>query len=92
MTLARVALGVLRVAENIGQPLDRRPAVGYRLALKELRPEFSATLWKAFEEHALAGRPAGKVAAELQVATGTVYVAKSRVVKRLREELAGLLD
>jgi RNA polymerase sigma-70 factor (ECF subfamily) len=47
---------------------------------------------KAFERHALAGLPAEDVAAELGIAPGTVYVAKSRILKRLREELAGLLE
>jgi DNA-directed RNA polymerase specialized sigma24 family protein len=32
------------------------------------------------------------VAAELGIAVGTVYVAKSRVLSRLREELADLLE
>jgi RNA polymerase sigma-70 factor (ECF subfamily) len=68
----------------------RRYLVGRGLRL--LQPEFSPTLWRAFEQHVLAGRPAAEVAAELSVAPGTVYVAKSRVLRRLREELAGLLD
>jgi DNA-directed RNA polymerase specialized sigma24 family protein len=33
-----------------------------------------------------------EVAAELGISEGTVYVAKSRVLCRLRQELAGLLD
>jgi RNA polymerase sigma-70 factor (ECF subfamily) len=61
-------------------------------ALGYLRGEFSEAFWRAFQEHALAGRPAEEVAAELGIAAGTVYVAKSRVLKRLREELQGLLD
>jgi hypothetical protein len=32
------------------------------------------------------------VAAELGVSVGAVYVAKSRLVRRLRQELRGLLD
>jgi DNA-directed RNA polymerase specialized sigma24 family protein len=32
------------------------------------------------------------VAAELGISVGSVYVAKSRVLQRLREELSGLLD
>jgi RNA polymerase sigma-70 factor (ECF subfamily) len=78
-------------------PLEELAEAEYRQhlireTLRALRPEFSATMWKAFEGHVLAGRPAGEVAAELNVPAGTVYVAKSRVLKRLRQELAGLLD
>jgi RNA polymerase sigma-70 factor (ECF subfamily) len=68
----------------------RRHLVGQ--ALEVLKGEFSATTWKAFEEYVLAGRPAEEVAAELGARPGTVYAARSRVLSRLRQELAGLLD
>ena len=63
-----------------------------RQTLDLLRGEFSPAFWKAFEQHVLAGRPADEVAAQLNISQGTVYVAKSRVFKRLRQELAGLVD
>jgi RNA polymerase sigma-70 factor (ECF subfamily) len=77
--------------------LDERDEADYRRhllrqTLSLLQSEFSPTLWRAFEEHVLADRPAEEVAARLQIALGTVYVAKSRVFKRLRQELSGLLD
>lgn len=61
-------------------------------ALELMQAEFSPTTWKACWEHVVAGRPAAEVAAELGIQVGTVYVAKARVLTRLREELAGLLD
>jgi RNA polymerase sigma-70 factor (ECF subfamily) len=61
-------------------------------ALQLLRVEFPATIWKAFEKYVLEDRPAEQVAAELGIRPGTVYAAKSRVLARLRQELAGLLD
>jgi RNA polymerase sigma-70 factor, ECF subfamily len=61
-------------------------------ALKLMRTEFSENTWKACWEHVVRGRSAAEVAAELGIGVGTVYVAKSRVLHRLREELAGLLD
>jgi RNA polymerase sigma-70 factor (ECF subfamily) len=63
-----------------------------RQTLSLLRSEFSPTFWRAFEEHVLADRPAEEVAAQLRISPGTVYVIKSRIFKRLRQELAGLLD
>jgi RNA polymerase sigma-70 factor (ECF subfamily) len=63
-----------------------------RQTLQMIQSEFSPTFWRAFEEHVLADRPACEVAARLDIAPGTVYVAKSRVFKRLRQELTGLLD
>jgi DNA-directed RNA polymerase specialized sigma24 family protein len=41
---------------------------------------------------ALEGRPAGEVAAGLSVSVNSVWLARHRVVGRLREELDGLLE
>ena len=61
-------------------------------ALELMRSEFRPTTWRACWEHVVGGRPAAEVAAELGVSVGAVYMAKSRVLSRLRQELAGLLD
>jgi RNA polymerase sigma-70 factor (ECF subfamily) len=62
-----------------------------RNALRLLQGEFEPTTWQAFHETTLRDRPVGAVAAELGVTANAVYVARSRVLKRLRQELAGLL-
>ena len=62
-----------------------------RRGLDLIRDEFTAVTWQAFEAIALHGRPPRDVADELGLSIGAVYVAKSRVRKRLREELEGLL-
>ena len=54
-------------------------------ALQLMQAEFPPASWKACWETVVHGRPAGEVAAELGIA-------KFRVLKRLREELAGLMD
>lgn len=61
-------------------------------ALHLMQAEFPPKMWKACWEHVVADRPVAEVAAELGISQGTVYVAKSRVMMRLRQELAGLLD
>jgi RNA polymerase sigma-70 factor (ECF subfamily) len=61
-------------------------------ALQLMQAEFAPRMWKACWEHVVAGRAVAEVAAELGISEGTVYVAKSRVMMRLRQELAGLLD
>ncbi len=61
-------------------------------ALELMKAELAPTTWKAVWEHAFVGRPAPEVAAELGLTPGAVYAARFRVVGRLREELAGLLD
>jgi len=61
-------------------------------ALRVMKAQFQPTTWKACWEHAVVGRPAADVAAELGISEGAVYVAKHRVLRRLRQELEGLLD
>jgi RNA polymerase sigma-70 factor (ECF subfamily) len=61
-------------------------------ALALMQAEFQPATWKACWEQVVSGRPAAEVAAELGMSEGAVYVAKSRVLRRLREELHGLFD
>lgn len=61
-------------------------------AAKLIEHEFPAASWRAFWQTAVVGRPVAEVAAELGVTANTVYLARSRVLRRLREELHGFLD
>lgn len=61
-------------------------------ALAVMQADFEPATWKACWELVARGRPAADVAAELGVTVNAVYLAKSRVLRRLREELRGLLD
>jgi RNA polymerase sigma-70 factor (ECF subfamily) len=61
-------------------------------ALERIRPHFEAPTWQAFEGSWLRDRPAADVAAELAMPVAKVYVARSRVLKRLREEVALLAE
>ena len=61
-------------------------------ALEVMQAEFQPTTWKACWEHVVADRPAADVARELGITPNAVYLAKSRVLRRLRVELDGLLD
>lgn len=63
-----------------------------RKLLASLRPAFERTTWRAFEKTALDGGSAAEVAAELGITQNAVFIAKSRVLARLRQEAAGLLD
>jgi RNA polymerase sigma-70 factor, ECF subfamily len=57
-----------------------------------VRPDFEPITWQAFTRFALDGLPAARVARELGMSETAVVQAKSRVLKRLREEAGGLLD
>lgn len=61
-------------------------------ALELMQAEFQPTTWKACWETVVYGRPAAEVARELGLTVDAVYAARSRVLRRLRQQLAGLLD
>jgi RNA polymerase sigma-70 factor (ECF subfamily) len=67
-----------------------RHVVGKLLAI--VQPDFQPETWQAFRRFALDGLPASEVARELQVSVNAVLRAKSRILKRLREESADLMD
>jgi RNA polymerase sigma-70 factor (ECF subfamily) len=61
-------------------------------ALELMQRDFAEKTWKACWACVVEGKPATVVAAELGMTVGAVYVAKSRVLSRLRVELEGMLD
>jgi RNA polymerase sigma-70 factor (ECF subfamily) len=63
-----------------------------RRGLEVVRPDFSDSTWAAFAGVMIDSRPAGNVAAELGISENAVYLARHRVLTRLRQELDGLLD
>ena len=64
----------------------------YRAALERIRTHFEPTSWRAFELTWVDGEPAASAARALGISVDTVYVAKSRILKRLREEVLALAD
>ncbi len=63
-----------------------------RRALEVMQADFQPNTWKACWEFVVSGRPAAAVAHELGISENAVYLAKSKVLRRLRQELKGLLD
>jgi RNA polymerase sigma-70 factor (ECF subfamily) len=57
-----------------------------RRLLEMIRPRFQATTWQAFQRVALDGVPAEQTARELGLSVNAVFIAKSRVLRLLREE------
>lgn len=60
-------------------------------AMERVRHEFQPATWDAFWGTAVHGRAAQAVGKELNMTAGAVYVAKSRVLSRLREEVQKLM-
>jgi RNA polymerase sigma-70 factor (ECF subfamily) len=57
-----------------------------------MQEEFEPTTVRAFRRLALDGVSGAEVAAELGLSVAAVYVAKSRVLHRIRQEAEGLID
>lgn len=53
-------------------------------AIEQVRCEFRESTWLAFVRTSIEGRSAQEVAQELKMSVGSVYVARSRVISRLR--------
>jgi RNA polymerase sigma-70 factor (ECF subfamily) len=60
--------------------------------MARIRPEFEPATWTAFSRVAIDGAPAGEVARELGLSVNAVFIAKSRVLSRLRRLGAGMID
>jgi RNA polymerase sigma-70 factor (ECF subfamily) len=63
-----------------------------RRLLAMIEPQFAPSTWQAFRRVVLDGAKPDVVAAELGLSVNAVFIAKSRVLHRLRQEARELLD
>lgn len=61
-------------------------------AMQRARVDFAETSWQAFTRQVLEGRSAKDVAVELGITRNAALIARSRVLARVRAEIAGLVD
>lgn len=61
-----------------------------KLAMERIKSEFQDNTWRAFWLTAVDGRSAAEASREVGLSTGAVYVAKSRVLARLKDAVAQL--
>lgn len=89
--------------ERLGQVPDEPPSadpasereeegVLVRRAMELMRAEFEDRTWQAFWQLVIDGRAAADVALALGMTRNAVYLARGRVLRRLREEFADLID
>lgn len=64
----------------------------FHWAADRVKADFQASTWRAFWQLTMEGQAARIVAAELRMSVGAVYIAKSRVLARLRAEIKHILD
>jgi RNA polymerase sigma-70 factor (ECF subfamily) len=84
--------------ENIADPLpapdeDEAAEVSqfYRRALEQVRPEFEERTWQAFWLTVIDGRSPAALAPELGMTPAGVRKAKSRVLRRVKQEVGDLI-
>lgn len=63
-----------------------------RRLLELIEPEFEPATWRAFRMVVLEEKPTREAAAALSLSPNAVRIAKSRVLARFRQEIAGLID
>ncbi len=71
---------------------DQEEAGLCRRAVELIRGEFSERDWQAFQQVVLDGRPVADVALDLNVTRNVVYLARSRILARLKAEFGELLE
>lgn len=62
-----------------------------RQLLRRVEGDFAPATWAAFRRQVIDGVPPAAVAAELGLSLNAVLIAKSRVLRRLRDEACGLI-
>lgn len=77
-----------------GVEIDEPPEISqlYRRALEQVRGEFAERTWQAFWLTVIDGRKPATVAADVGMSVVNVRQAKSRVLRRLKEELSELIE
>jgi RNA polymerase sigma-70 factor (ECF subfamily) len=60
--------------------------------MQRVQGDFAPWTWEAFRRYALEGEPAAQVAEALGLTLNAVLLAKSHILKRLRQEAAGLVE
>ena len=70
-------------------PADQATKVLFDAVVQLIRGEFPDQSWNAFWQVAVEGKPAADVADALGMTRNMVYLARTRILRRIREEFGG---
>ncbi len=88
--------GYNELAAQLGQSIDqqrhRENVLRVRRAIQCLRQDFPAHTWQAFERASAGNEQISKISAGLDMSAAAVRASRSRVMRVLRETLAGLVE
>lgn len=82
---------VKSVSDDDEDPADQLRDL-YQRAVEFIRGEFEDRTWQAFRQVVIDGRRPADVAADLGVTSAAVRMAKSRVLRRVKQEVGDLVD
>lgn len=85
---ARLSQAAESISDSSAQPADALIGLAQRV-LALVQGDFAPRTWQAFWRTTVDGIVAREVARDLGMSVGAVYMAKSRILARLREELTG---
>lgn len=80
------------VSEPGESDLAEERAILCQRAMELIQGEFSEQDWQAFHQVVIDGRSAADVAAEQGRTANAIYLAKSRMLRRLRDEFGDVID
>ena len=91
------ATSAIRLLEQQAAPEEDQWEADYQRqlfswAVERIRSEFQEKTWQAFWRTAVEGKSGKDVAAKLQMTVAAVYLAKGRVLARLKEEIEQVRD
>lgn len=87
--LAQLENPTSEMSQLWNQQHDRHVA---RQIMALAKPHFQPETWTAFIRVAIDGERADVVAADLGISLNAIFIAKSRVLSRLRQEAAGIIE
>jgi RNA polymerase sigma-70 factor (ECF subfamily) len=91
LALSDAQMEALASADNVAEAAEQEyRRVLLDRALQLVQTDFPQQTWQMFVQVAVAGRPSVDVAREFGVTANAVYLARGRILARLREELLGL--